>query len=128
MPILSIFAPEFWSYFYSGFFLTNTSNNTALGIQSMKNSVNGEGNTAIGRNALELSTTGNYNSALGYNTNNADFSGSVILGVSATATANNQFVVGSASVNAGSVTGGANISSQYWNVIINGVAQKILLA
>jgi len=65
---------------------------------------------------------------LGYNAQSGNFSSSVILGRDAAATANNQFVVGSAAYNAGTVVAGANVSSQYWNVKINGTDYKILLA
>jgi hypothetical protein len=77
---------------------------------------------------LNGNTTGSGNSALGYNTQSGNFSNSVILGHSATATANNQFVVGSTGTNAGAVTTEVNVSTQVWNVVINGVARKILLA
>ena len=51
-----------------------------------------------------------------------------MLGRAATATASNQFVVGSATYNAGA-TGTALIpQSRYWDVVINGVPEKILLA
>jgi hypothetical protein len=50
------------------------------------------------------------------------------LGRDATATASNQFVVGSGAYPAGAVATEVNASSKVWNVIINGVAQKILLA
>jgi hypothetical protein len=88
----------------------------------------GSNNTAMGLNALVNNTTGSDNTAVGYATASGNFSGSVILGSSATATANNQFVVGTAAINAGAVTVEANISANAWNVIINGVARKILLA
>jgi uncharacterized membrane protein len=52
----------------------------------------------------------------------------VVLGRSAAATAANQFVVGSSTYNAGSVSAEVNTSANVWNVIINGVARKILLA
>jgi hypothetical protein len=86
------------------------------------------GNTAVGLSSLSGNTTGSNNTSVGQGTSSGNFSGSLILGVSATATANNQAVFGSAAVNAGSVVVGANVSSQYWNVIINGTAYKILLA
>ena len=57
-----------------------------------------------------------------------NFSGSVILGRAATATADNQFVVGSASVNAGTVVTAAQAQAKYWEVEINGVTERILLA
>ena len=56
---------------------------------------------------------------------------SVVLGSRASnVIGDNQFVVGSATVGyeAGSVTTEANSSSKVWNVVINGVQQKILLA
>lgn len=118
---------------------------TAIGHTSALNNTSGDGITAIGGRALLSNTTGNYNTALGYSsllsnttgssntaigvdTSSGNFTGSVILGRNATATANNQFVVGSSGINAGSVTTEVNVSTQVWNVIINGVARKILLA
>jgi hypothetical protein len=88
----------------------------------------GAQNTGIGRDALSANTTGSDNSALGYQTASGNFSGSTILGRGATATANNQFVIGSTGTVAGAVTSEVNASTQVWNVIINGVARKILLA
>jgi hypothetical protein len=65
---------------------------------------------------------------LGYNTKSGNFTGSVILGSGATSTASNQFVIGTAAINAGVTQAQVNTSSRIWNVIINGVAEKILLA
>jgi hypothetical protein len=101
--------------------------NTALGVSSL-NATTSAFNTAIGSQALVSNTTGEGNSALGQLTNSGNFSHSVILGREATATASNQFVVGSTSYNAGAVATETNTSSKVWNVVINGVAQKILLA
>jgi hypothetical protein len=64
---------------------------------------------------------------LGYDASTADFSGSVILGKQAVATANNQFVVGSAGTNAGTITVGVLAPSSYWNVVINGTACRLLI-
>jgi hypothetical protein len=72
--------------------------------------------------------TGNRNVGVGESIATGNFSGSVILGSYATATANNQFVVGSTIEAAGSVATESNTSSKVWNVVINGVARKILLA
>jgi hypothetical protein len=88
----------------------------------------GNGNTAIGSIALSANTTGGSNTAIGAQTVSGNFSGSVIIGRDATATASNQFVVGSATTNAGTVTTEANTSTKVWNVKINGVDYKILLA
>jgi hypothetical protein len=84
----------------------------------------------IGHNAI--ATTATFNSsntiAIGNNITSSNRSGCIILGFGAGATANNQFVVGSVATNAGAVTSEVNTSSNVWNVIINGVARKILLA
>jgi hypothetical protein len=56
------------------------------------------------------------------------FGSGIVIGRNAASTAANQFVVGSATYPAGAVTTEANISTQVWNVIINGTAYKILLA
>jgi len=101
--------------------------NVGLGYQALFNS-EASRNVAIGANALLANTTGERNTAVGYSTSSGNFSNSVILGYGATATGSNQFVVGSVASNAGSVVVGANVSSQYWNVKINGVDYKILLA
>jgi hypothetical protein len=101
--------------------------NTALGVSSLQNTTSSD-NTAIGISALSANTTGEGNSALGANVNSGNFSHSVILGREATATASNQFVVGSASYNSGAVTTASAAQTKTWDVIINGVAEKILLA
>jgi len=84
----------------------------------------------VGYNSVSsILTTGSNNTVLGVNTavTNAGDSGNVILGYGATATGSNQFVVGSASVNAGTVTAEAVTSDATWTVIINGTQYKILL-
>lgn len=132
----------------SGSMSSNTAgfNNTAVGSASLLSCNIGESNTAIGQSSLGdlasgsyntavgadtggfLSTSGSLNSIFGYRATNAGFDGCVVLGAEAAATANNQFVVGSASTNAGTVVAGANTSTAYWTVKINGVDYKILLA
>jgi hypothetical protein len=132
----------------SGSLSANTSglNNTAIGATSLFSNSAGEGNTAIGQSSLEeltsgsyntavgaqtggfLNTTGSYNSLFGYRATNAGFNECVVLGFDAAATGDNQFVVGSATANAGSVEAEVNTSTQVWNVKINGVDYKILLA
>jgi hypothetical protein len=103
-------------------------NNTGLGFQALLSNTTGQSNTAVGVFALSGNTTGSNNTAVGNSTNSGNFTGSVILGSSATATGNNQFVVGTAAINAGAVTAEVNVSANVWNVVINGVARKILLA
>ena len=107
---------------------TTGNSNVAIGNGTLSSNTTGFNNTAIGNNAMSVGTVGSFNTAIGYNTDAQDFSGNVVLGASATATANNQFVVGSTTYNAGAVATEVNTSSQVWNVVINGVARKILLA
>jgi len=128
----------------AGWQITTGTNNTAVGRTSLQNNISGNENTsvgvsslnattssyntAIGSQALLANSTGEGNSALGQLTNSGNFSHSVILGRGATATASNQFVVGSASYNSGAVTTASAAQTKTWDVIINGVAEKILLA
>jgi hypothetical protein len=64
---------------------------------------------------------------MGLDTQSGNFNGSVILGRDATATGNNQFVIGSAGTNAGAITTEVVVSDTTWSVRINGTAYKILL-
>ena len=64
---------------------------------------------------------------LGVNAQSGNFNASVILGRSAAATGDNQFVVGSVSYPAGAVATETVVSDRTWAVIINGTAYKILL-
>ncbi len=107
---------------------TTGGSNTAVGHTALRNTSTGSLNTAVGSAALSDNTTGASNVAMGWLTASGNFSGSVILGNQATSTANNQFVIGSTGYNAGSVVAEVNASANVWNVVINGVARKILLA
>lgn len=104
-------------------------------------------NIGIGNRVGATITTGNYNVIIGYDSvfnvlttgaqntilgsliavDAADRTGSIALGYGAAITGNNQFVVGSAGVNAGTVTSESLASSKTWEVIINGNTEKILL-
>ena len=123
---------------------TTFGENTAVGYQSLKASLGGVGNTAIGSqslaqaqyagynvavgtDSLRTNTTGDGNTAIGTATNSGNFDGSVMLGRSATATADNQFVVGSSTTNAGTITTEAITSDATWEVVINGTTYKVLL-
>ena len=101
--------------------------NSAFGVQSMFFNTTGGNNTAMGVGALISNTTGSSNSALGVDTESGNFSGSVILGRAATATASNQFVVGSSSYNAGAIDSSAFTQDKRWKVKINGVDYYIAL-
>ena len=106
---------------------TSGSYNISLGYQSLASNTTGSQNISLGYNALSGNTTGQYNIALGSSVTSGNYSYSVILGRSATATGNNQFVVGSSGYNVGYVGTGVYSSTKYWSVVINGVAEKILL-
>jgi len=109
-------------------FNTTGINNIAVGTQSLFYNTTGRDNIAIGVSTGNGNTTGQYNIMIGSDIDNQNFSRCVILGRQAQATANNQFVVGSVGTPAGSVTSEVNTSTNVWNVRINGVARKILLA
>jgi hypothetical protein len=102
--------------------------NVGVGFSSLSQLTSGQENTAIGYDSLSTNTVGSNNSALGSSTRSGNFSGSVLLGKGATATANNQFVVGSVGTNAGTVTNAAASQTHYWAVKINGTDYKILLS
>ena len=102
--------------------------NTAVGTGALSATTTGQFNTAIGASSLNANTTGSGNTAVGYSTQTGNFNNSVILGWGATATASNQFVIGTAARNAGAVVTQVNASTKYWEVVINGVTQKVLLA
>ena len=107
--------------------ITTGANNTCIG-QSTYAFGSGSGNVVIGSGSLALtfgSTTNNTAVGTAISCSN---SGCVLLGYGATSSANNQFVVGSAGSVAGSVVAEVNTSANVWNVLINGVARKILLA
>ena len=100
-------------------------NATAMGYQALQSNT-GSNNVAMGYQALQANTTGANNVAIGPNTVSGNFSGSVILGRAATATASNQFVVGSTTYNAGTVTTETPATAdRTWLVRINGANYKI---
>ena len=109
----------------------SASYNVAVGYNAMSVSgLNVYQNTAIGTSSLSGNQGGN-NTAVGYSTVvPSGFSGCVVLGALAAATGSNQFCVGSATAGytAGTVVAEVNTSANVWNVRINGVARKILLA
>lgn len=123
--------------YQAGVAITTGASNTAVGSQAMLANQNGLQNTAIGQEALPSTFSGSYNSCVGYkslsgnttassntsighNTNSGNFSGSVILGRDATANGNNQFVVGSAGYNAGTIDANTFTQGNRWKVKING--------
>jgi hypothetical protein len=107
---------------------TNGIENVAVGVFALGNNTGGNANVAIGRSALGGNLTGSNNCAIGFDTQTGNFSSSVILGRSATATASNQFVVGSTAHNAGAVNSTTDVPATFlWSVRINGTNYKILM-
>lgn len=104
--------------------LTTGANNVSVGT-SIVLSTNSTLNTLIG---FQVNGTGSNNTVLGASANTGAFNASIILGASAAATASNQFVVGSTTYPAGTITTAvAPVINEYWTVIINGQAKKIAL-
>jgi hypothetical protein len=106
---------------------TTGDNNTSVGIDSLGSNTAGDSNIAIGFNAMYSNTTGNGNIAIGAASSSGNFNNSILIGTFATATANNQFVVGSAGSNAGTITTESITPDKTWTVRINGVNYKIPL-
>ena len=71
--------------------------------------------------------TGSNNIALGNYAETSNFSNSVVIGNNASATANNQLVIGSNSANVGTIATEALTPTVSWAVRINGVNYKIPL-
>ena len=111
---------------------SNTSGSvTAVGAEAAYSNTSGIEVTAVGYQALRLSTGGS-NTAVGFQAgdNITTGAGNVCIGSGAkplNATDSNQFVVGSATVNAGAITTEVVVSDTTWSVRINGTAYKILL-
>lgn len=103
-------------------------NNTAIGDSALGDNMTGNSNTGVGVNSLEDNTSGSSNTAIGMETKSGNFNQSVVIGRAAAATGDNQFVVGSPMYNAGVINNEEVTSTKTWNVVINGVMLKILLA
>jgi hypothetical protein len=108
--------------------VTNGSENVGIGFGAAGQNAASFGNIAIGSRAMFTSVFGDRNTVIGHFAMATDFSECVVLGAFANATGSNQFVVGSSTANAGSIVTETNTSTKVWNVVINGVAVKILLA
>jgi hypothetical protein len=113
----------------AGLAITTGSDNTAMGSAALAFATTEQGNTAIGGSSLSqgLGFTGSNNTAIGAGTGSSGFSGCIILGVNAVATANNQFVVGSSTVNSGAIATETISPNRTWTVRINGANYKIPL-
>jgi hypothetical protein len=108
-------------------FNTTGYQNIAIGTGSLFNNTTGRDNIAIGVGTGNGNTTGQFNIMIGSDINNQNFSRCVLLGKQAQATANNQFVIGSAGENVGAIATEALTPTISWAVRINGVNYKIPL-
>jgi len=109
--------------------VSNGGGNVAIGSLSLITNY-GNDNIAIGFQSLSTNTTGSGNVALGRSTQSGNFSNSIILGFTAAATGNNQFVVGSSIRNAGIVNSNGLLigNNSSWNVKVNGTDYNIPVA
>lgn len=111
--------------YLAGTAVVGGSNNTLIGSSAGSTLSAGSNNTLVG--ALTV-TTGSSNAILGTGASASTFSACVVLGREAIATGSNQFVVGSTTYPAGTVTAAvAPVINEYWTVKINGVDKKIAL-
>lgn len=101
--------------------------NIAIGKYSLRYNSTGNYNIALGRDSLCSNTTGGYNVGLGFSVQSGGFTGSVILGSCAVATAGCQLVLGSTTFPIGSVTASSVTASHIMNVRLNGEDYEILL-
>jgi len=110
--------------YQSGTNLTTGSFNTLMGV-SIVAALTSSSNTAVG---YAITATGNSNTLFGRDINSGGFDASIVIGRGGSATASNQFVVGSATYPAGTITTAvAPVINEYWIVVINGVTKKIAL-
>lgn len=107
----------------AGIYLATGTKNVYVGAESAADATS-DSNVVIGQATVG---TGSNNTLVGQGASTGGFSGSIILGKDAIATANNQFVVGSTSTPVGTLTTETVTSDRSWSVIINGTAYKVLL-
>lgn len=112
----------------AGSSFTTSINNVAIGAQTATVVTTGNNNVFVGHAANAAAGQNTTTQAVVIGASAIGRTGCVVLGQGATATNVNQFVVGSSTVNAGAVTTETLATTKTWSVIINGVAQKILLA
>jgi hypothetical protein len=107
---------------------TTGGNNTAFGHTAGSNVTTGISNTIVGCLAGFGTTTGNDNVFIGMTAGyTGNFNSTCVIG-QGSATANNQMVIGAIGSEFGTVAAQVNTSTKYWEVTINGVVEKILLA
>ena len=106
---------------------TTGSSNIAIGNNASNSNTIGIGNLVIGVNGGAGNGTENFNIAIGNGSALNGFSGSILLGVNSSASANNQLAIGSSTIPAGAIATEALIPTVSWTVKINDVNYKIPL-
>jgi hypothetical protein len=102
--------------------------NTALGQLAGINVLTGQANVFVGSQTGNGTSSGSNNIFIGYAAGyTGNFNSTCVIG-QGSATANNQMVIGEIGSEFGTVAAQVNTSTKYWEVTINGVVQKILLA
>ena len=102
-------------------------NNISIGLQSYNLSTTGGNNVSLGNGSLYSNTTGGHNVGLGFNVQSGGFTGSVILGSCAEATAGGQFSLGSANFPIGPTASESCTSNTTLQIRLNGNTYKLLL-
>jgi hypothetical protein len=83
---------------------------------------------ALGYSALITNTTGTFNTGLGYGVQSGNYSGSLVLGAGAAATANGQLALGSSNYQLGPVVSEVSASSTHTFAInLNGNTYRLLM-
>ena len=124
--------------YQAGLAITTGGTNTLIGYQAGNTITTGTQNVIIGNGAQIVSSNYNAGVAIGNGAITSDGGitigsgatggvASIVLGRGAAATGANQFVVGSATNNAGTVTTETNTTASYWQVKVNGTDRKIPL-
>jgi hypothetical protein len=107
---------------------TTGSSNTSIGCSTLGLNTTGGSNIAVGEGSLQFNTTGSSNISIGNFTESANHDNCIIIGTLATATSNNQIVIGSTDTPVGSVTTvGTFTPSHKFKVLLNGVEYWIQL-
>lgn len=107
--------------------------NTYIGNRAGVTVVNGNGNTFLGSKtgegpAYSGSNTGDNNIVIGKHSDHKNFSNTLVMGIEANATADNQVSIGSTGTPLGTIAAYTGSAAETWEVVINGVTKKIMLA
>jgi hypothetical protein len=109
------------------------SENAAFGYRAGVSLSSGDGNTFVGPYTGEGpsfsgSVTGSNNTVLGIHANHKDRDNCVVIGKGAEANADNQFSIGSSGTPLGTIAAYTGAAAETWEVRINGVTKRIMLA